>query len=121
MFLEKEYNDVLNYYPNQINISDGKLDNETGSFHSGYLTSYYDNAEELASLAGEWQSLINWVIYQVLHTHSKAKFKEKRYDIEKEINRPRFRELLIENLKTEGYEDMYNEFLQYEKENGTFC
>ena len=49
-----------------------------------------------------------------------VQFVEKENVIDRKIDRSRFRELLIENLKTEGYEEMYLEFLNYEKIKATF-
>lgn len=120
MEFEKVYKDVLKYYPSDIDISDGKIVSETDGFDSLNLISSYDEAEKVASLAGEWESLITWIIYQVLHETAIIQFAKKKYVVEIEINKSRFRELLIENLRTEGYEDMYLEFLEYEKVKGDF-
>jgi len=120
MELEKLYNGVLEYYPGQIDISDGNFVSETNGFNSVNLFSSYEAAEEAVSLAGEWHSLINWVIYQVLHEIAINQFVKDKSINRKALNKNRVRDLLIENLKTDGYEDMYLEFIEYEKVYGLF-
>lgn len=120
MNLEKTYKDVLKYYPSYIDISDGNIVLANG-FNSTNLFTAYEEADNVASLSGdEWQSLITWIFYQVMHDEAKIQFVKKDYILKKEINKGNFRRYLIENLKAEGYNDMYNEFLDYEKEKGIF-
>lgn len=114
------YNDVLQSYPNIIDISDGKHSFETADFYAPRLWSYYEDAENVAAKNGEWHSLIAWILYQVLHGTARDHYLQGKFIFTKEIDKDRFRELLITNLQIQEFEDMFNEFTEYEKINGIF-
>ena len=120
MDFDQAYNDVLKSYPNNIDISDGELISETGGFNAPELISYYEHAELVISLKGEWHSLITWIIFQVLHETAKNYFIQGRLVFKKEVDKARFRELLVTNLQIEEFNDMFKEFIAYENSHGIF-
>lgn len=111
MDFEKIYNNVLGFYPDRIDISDGEIISETNGYDSCNLTSIYNNADKLACKCDEWHILVAWVLYQTLHETAMAEFIKHNFSLEIRIDKNRFKELLVKNLSLEGYEDMYEEFL----------
>jgi hypothetical protein len=120
MELDEMYNDVLRSYPDIIDVSDGELISETSGFDVPKLFSYYEHAELIASSKGEWHSLIAWIIFQVLHETAWNHFIKGVFVLKKEVDKGRFRELLIDNLEAEGFADMFQEFIAYENKMGIF-
>lgn len=120
MEFDQIYNDVLQLYPDIIDISNGQLMSETGDFDAPKLISSYEHAENIALSKGEWHSLVTWIIFQALHEMAKNHYIQGTRIFKKEIDKSKFRELLIENLQVEEYEDMLCEFAKYEKNKGTF-
>jgi len=120
MEFDQAYNDVLQSYPDIIDISDGKLVSETSGFDAPTLLSYYENAENVASSKGEWHSLIAWIIFQLLHATATEHYIQGKFIVKKEIDKGKFRELLVTNLQLEEYEEMFQEFVNYENRNGIF-
>lgn len=119
MNLKNIYNEVFAMFPERINISDGKLvmtiDGE--GFQSPNFNRVCEIAEDRASLKEEWYSLFVWIMSQVLHGKAQEAFGQGIFEIDNNIDKKRFREFLIHNLQQDGYDDMMNEFLDYEKEN----
>jgi hypothetical protein len=120
MEFDEAYNDVLQSYPDIIDISDGELISETSGFNAPKLTSYYEHAELVKSSKGEWHSLITWIMFQVLHEAARNHYIQGKFVLKKEVDKARFRKLLITNLQTEEFEDMFKEFVAYENSNGIF-
>jgi len=120
MEFDEAYNDVLQSYPDIIDVSDWELISETSGFNAPKLISYYEHAELIASSKGEWHSLIAWIIFQVLHETARNHFVEGIFVLKKEVDKGRFRDFLIVNLQTEEFADMFEEFIAYENNSGIF-
>jgi hypothetical protein len=120
MEFDQAYNDVLQWYPDIIDISDGELILETGGFNAPKLIGYYEDVDKVASSKGEWHFLITWIIFQILHETAKDNYLQGKFIVRKEIDKGNFRMLLITNLQTKEFDDMFLEFLDYEKINGVF-
>ncbi len=111
------YDEVFAMFPERIDLSDGKLvmtvDGE--GFLSPNFNRICEIAEDKASLKEEWYSLFVWIMSQVLHEKAQEAFGQGIFEMDHTIDEKRFREFLIRNLQQDGYEDMMNEFLAYEK------
>ena len=122
MNFEILFNEAVAMYPNQIDISDGKLfeEDDTG-FLSKNFNKACEDAENKASLLAEWHTLLVWIISQVMHENARKSFIDNKFLITPEIDRKRFRFFLINNLEQEDYKDMRMEFLKYEQLNGAIA
>jgi hypothetical protein len=120
MDLKQKFKQTLEMYPEKIDISDGKISIESGSegFHSKNLISYYEAAEEKAGLAGEWESLFVWIIFQSLHEKAKTLFKNGIVKIERDVDEDMVSRFLRANLKQEGFQDMKREWEEFELKGG---
>ncbi len=108
MKFEKIYRESISFWPNSIDLSDGKLIEETNGFYSENLSSAWDKAEELAS--NEWQSLMVWTFYQELHKKAVESFKANRFYLNIDsIDMAMLKQSYLNALKEEGYEKMLNQ------------
>lgn len=108
-------------YPSEIDISDGKLINEIEGFTSANFNHVCEKADNDAKSKSEWHSLLVWIISQVLHENARDSFIKSLFVINSYVDKKRFRKFLIHNLKQKDYEDMNQEFLDYERQHGVIA
>lgn len=101
---------TIELWPISINISDGRHIKETNGFYFQTLSRAWNNAEDKAS--NEWQQLMIWIIYQVLHRKAINFFKVGTVEliVSRDINPSEIENLYFESLKGEGYEEMLKEY-----------
>ncbi len=100
------YQKTIKYYPSEIDISDGTMDNETSGFLSRNLSNAWNTAESQGT--NEWEDLLVWVIYQAVHKEAMSMFKNDRSKsiAVSQIDPRDVEEGYYEALREEGYEDM---------------
>lgn len=121
MDFEKIYQECLELFPEEINISDGHVIPEVEGFLSMNLNNVFDNADNVLSQISDWHNLVSWVISQVLHIKARKAFMANKFVINKGIDRKDFRRLLMMNLEQEDYEIECQEFFAFEKEHGSIA
>jgi hypothetical protein len=108
MKFEIIYRESILLWPDSIDLSDGKLIEETKGFYSENLSSAWDKAEESAS--NEWQSLLVWIFFQELHRKAVECFKANRFYLNVDsIDMKILKQAYLNTLKEEGYENMLNQ------------
>lgn len=69
-----KFNDLfqktIKYFPSEIDISEGKIIEETGGFRSESLFKARKLAESRSE--NEWEDLLIWNIYQMLHRKARS-------------------------------------------------
>ncbi len=112
MEFEELYKTSVGLWPDEIDISDGK-EEDNGVFFQK-LSSVWNEVEVKAKLMGEWYDLMTWVIFSNFHNMAKIQLKEGRKTIRKtEIETDKVKNDLIQNLRVEGYEDMLDDFKKF--------
>jgi len=66
------YNKKLDYFPEQIDISDGEIIEKTNGFKSGNLTEFWNNAEERTTDQAE--NYFSWAYYIQIHRLSRENY-----------------------------------------------
>ena len=105
------YNKTLQYWPENIDISDGKLIKETNGFYSNNLSITWSKAEELAA-TNKWTSLMVWVIYKAIHRKATELFPEKRFISVNSMDIFVIEKSYLEALQEDGYEEMLSEYIK---------
>lgn len=102
------YKQASELWPNQIDISDG-VSSGNGFFTE--LARLWNKAEFDAKGINEWLELMTWVIYVNLHTLAKERLgTEFTYITINDLDKEKVIGTLLENLRSEGYESMLEEF-----------
>lgn len=111
MNFDKLYNEALEMWPDNIDISDGQA-NEQGILFKN-LSDIWHNIEAIAKERGEWYDLMTWIIFSNFHRAAKNSFLKGDYSINKEnISSHDVKVDLIKNLKEPDYEDMLEAFFE---------
>lgn len=109
MKFEELYDTSMELWPNEIDISDGKVAENGVLFPK--LSSIWNEVEDKSKLRGEWYDLMAWIIFGNFHEIAKVQLQEDRMLIRKtQIDINKVRNDFVQNLKVEGYEDMLDEF-----------
>lgn len=109
MKFDKLYNDALKMWPEKIDISDGKIQEEGILFKK--LSDIWNNIEIRTKEQSEWHDLITWVIFSNFHRIAKNRFLKQDYSIKKtDLSFDHIKADFIQNLKEPGYEDMLEIF-----------
>jgi hypothetical protein len=104
--IDEIFKSAISFWPDSIDIADGKFIEEISGFRSGNLTKAWDDAEH-KSLGDDWSELGVWVIYGLLHQKAKRDFEHKMFNLSpSQLNRDEFKKSLLEALREEGYEQM---------------
>jgi hypothetical protein len=100
------------YWPDKINISDGVIIEEIHGFNSKNLTKSWDLAEQHSK--GEWEDLMVWIIYKILHEKSVLLFNKGDYTliIDDALDLTQVEALFSQELKGEGYESMLKQYMK---------
>lgn len=103
-------NKTYDYWPIEVDIKDGRLIKETDGFESKTLIRAWEFAEQ-ATIGNEWLEISVWVFYKILHQKAKSDF-EKGITIlfPPQVPVDIFKVELLEELNSEGYEEMLAEF-----------
>jgi hypothetical protein len=105
------YDEVIRFWPSEIDISDGKYfkDNNGYSFYA--LSRAWNKVELEVGGENEWNALMVWSIFTVLHAMSIENFNKKRFRFYTyEINEAIIMEKYLEHLTVDGYEDMLEKY-----------
>ncbi len=103
-------NNTLNYWPNEINISDSLVIHENDGFICNNLILSWDNAAQ-NSEGNDWEELAAWVVYVLLHITAKEHFIKGIYKIyPTQISLIDFKFYLLENLQYDDYKSMLLEY-----------
>lgn len=106
------FNKVLEYWPEDIDISDGKYFEEDNGFGSSNLSRTWNKVEIEVGETDEWKALMVWTIFTVLHDVAIESYLKDIYTIKiKEIDTKKFKNRFLEHLKVEGYENMLKEYV----------
>lgn len=109
MKFEKIYRESILFWPNTIDISDGKFIEETNGFYLKNLSSAWNKAEELAS--NEWQDLMVWTLFKMIHTKAEENFKKGVLYVDiQSLDLEELKSKYLEDLQEEYYEDMLAEY-----------
>ena len=108
-----KFNDIFertkSLWPEVIDIQDGIFTEETKGFYSNNLSLAWDEAEQSAQ--NEWESLMVWVFYKILHRTAKKSFNSgENIIVLDNINIPKLKQEYLIALQAEGYEEMLKEF-----------
>jgi hypothetical protein len=110
MKFETLYTESLAFWPDDIEIFDGERTDE-GEVLFLRLSLTYDRIDTEIKPLGEWYELMAWVIFKNLHGIAKKKFSPRALTFSKmELDTDSIMADLLNNLKTEGYENMLKEF-----------
>jgi len=105
------YKSTINYYPSEIDISDGRRFQDGGvSFNN--LTIAWLDAEPKAR--NDWEDLLIWNIFQMLHRKAKSLFfndGEKSMRINDILDAPALEQMFLHDLHGEGWENILKEYL----------
>ncbi len=111
MDFNKLYDESIELWPDEIDISDGKVLTNGVVFNE--LSSIWTIVEKKAVKMGEWYDLMTWVIFSNFHHQSKLNWIENIKIVrKKDIRKEKVKNDILQNLQTEGYEDMLKEFTQ---------
>jgi hypothetical protein len=106
------YERVLGLWPSEIDLTEGYLIKETGGYYCHNLARALDEAEAKVDPTNEWDMLMVWTLYGVLHARAKVialKGRSKRLYLPK-IPVSRVKSAYIRDLHSEGFEDMLEMF-----------
>ncbi|MFL0267980.1 hypothetical protein [Candidatus Clostridium radicumherbarum] len=112
---EAKFNEVLNAWPFEIDLSDGEVLSESG-FYSENLSIIWNNVEAVVGYNDSCKDMMVWTIYKVLHKKARESFIKniyKLYPTSIRINEYKS-QFYSDLLDSEDYKDVLNEF---EKEN----
>jgi len=107
------YQKAINYYPSEIDVSDGRVFEETNGFISNNLSNAWDRAR--TCFENVWEELLIWNIYQMLHRTAKLLYESnesKLMIVDVAINLSDLKKEYLEALQVEGYQDMLEEYLK---------
>jgi hypothetical protein len=103
------FNESIILWPDEIDISDGKVTGTGVRF--GKLSETWNNAEVKAKLLGEWYDLMTWIIFGNLHDLAMQNLHSKNQIISlKQIDFDQVKIDLHKNLQMEDYQDKLLEF-----------
>ncbi len=98
MKFEELYKTSVNLWPDEIDISDGKVEDNGILFQK--LSSVWNEVEVKAKLMGEWYDLMTWVIFSNFHNLAKIQLEKGKKMIRKsEIETDKVKNDLIKNLE----------------------
>jgi hypothetical protein len=102
MNFEASYERRHEFFPEVIEINDGKAVEETGGFYSANLSQLWNRAEDAAR--NHTEGLFVWAYYKLLHRKAKQLFHSKVYTIKtEEISKAELKEMYLEvHAETEG-------------------
>jgi hypothetical protein len=109
MKFEELFNESIELWPDEVDISDGK---EVGNgILFKRLSSVWNAVEVKAKLKGEWYDLMTWIIFANLHDIAKQQIIKNRSTIKKaHLNIDKVKHDLVENLQMDEYSDMLIDF-----------
>jgi hypothetical protein len=106
------YKRVLGLWPSEIDLTEGYLVKETDKYYCRNLARALDEAEAKVDPTNEWDMLMVWTLYGVLHARAKIialKGRSKCIYLTK-IPISRIKSMYIKDLQSEGFEDMLEMF-----------
>lgn len=107
--VDQLYEQSILYWPELIDISDGKFVPETNGFKFERLSKAWDGAESKAK-GNEWSELSAWIIFRLLHKIAENKFNSKIVVLRpSELSVESFKQDLLNELQNRGYEEMLTE------------
>ena len=107
------YSKTIVYFPNEIDISDGKYIEDSDGYYFGSLSNAWNMAEPRAE--NKWQDLLIWTIFGYLHKKARSLFNSKESEImtlPTVIDIEDLEKDFLSDLQEEGYEDMLKEYLK---------
>ncbi len=109
---EDIYRRVLTLWSCEIDLTEGYLIKETDGYYCHNLAKAFDEAEAKVDPTNEWDMLMVWTLYGVLHARAKIialKGRNKRLYLP-QIPVSRVKSAYIRDLHFEGFEDMLEMF-----------
>ncbi len=109
---EDIYERVLTLWPREIDLAEGYLIKETDGYYCHNLSKAFDEVEDKVDPTNEWDMLMVWTLYGVLHARAKIialKGRSKRINLGR-IPVNRVKAMYIKDLQSEGFEDMLEMF-----------
>lgn len=111
MKIEQILIDVLDYWPNKVDVSDGELIHKTNGYISKNLSIAWNYAEKRAQ-GNDWHELGVWVIYGLLHSIAKSNFGENIQTLSlSKITIDMFKTNYLKQLQHESYQDMLSQYI----------
>jgi hypothetical protein len=98
------FNNVIKLWPSEIDFSDSKYFIAEDGFSSEKLNSIWEEVELKIETKNEWEKLMVWTIYCVVHSLAKTKFRNNIFTIHRSEIEPNIaKDKYIEHLKILKY------------------
>lgn len=109
------YNEVIKYFPREIDISDGYYIKGINGYMFPTLSRVWSKIEMKVGKENEWKKLMVWIIFQVAHSKAKKLWQQDREHCIlkiREIDPGLIKKQYINALHEKDYKDMLREFLE---------